>query len=362
MNLPDTENANYLFAFKKGYRSAQEGKALHQAPSTLKQDAALREYFQQGWQNFHDEMAEAGQDSTVSPWRARASWAIMAIIAGIGTASLIIHKMEQEQQGHAPLISITPPSKMVQTPSTEPTIPEEMGQDAFSSAFMEDDLTRLARNLEPNTPEELALISESTDLEPMALETNSSTLSLPSEGAQDVDQPPEASIESLTAPHQTSSTDPEVVPPPASVTESLSILSPEARHDLELNKLEAEQAQAPETRSQPIQESDITIIEATFTNEIVNRQAGTVFDSTIPKSVRKLYFFTQVGNAKDQKIYHRWLYQGREMAKVGLTIRSNRYRTWSAKTLTSAWSGEWQVEVLNANDEVIFRQKFNYIK
>jgi len=93
---------------------------------------------------------------------------------------------------------------------------------------------------------------------------------------------------------------------------------------------------------------------------VKGKQATEILTSHIPKHIRQPYFFTQIKEAKGKTIYHRWLFKNKVMALIPLEINSNLYRTWSSKRMTSAWQGEWTVEILNDQQDVIYRQTFQY--
>ncbi|MBD3822427.1 MAG: hypothetical protein IE914_09255 [Thiotrichales bacterium] len=99
MKLPETQNANHLYAFKKGYRLAMEGKSLTLMPSQIKLDSAMKTHFESGWHQYQEDIAEALENEKESPWRNKAIWMVMAIVAGLATAGVMIHNIQQEKQG-----------------------------------------------------------------------------------------------------------------------------------------------------------------------------------------------------------------------------------------------------------------------
>jgi hypothetical protein len=107
-------------------------------------------------------------------------------------------------------------------------------------------------------------------------------------------------------------------------------------------------------------ESDIKITNAILTSEIIKQQPGTKFNETVPKYIRELSFYTQIEHAKNQTIRHRWLFNNRILATIPLKINRENDQTWSSKKMSSAWQGTWYIEVLDANQDVIFRKTFIY--
>lgn len=82
----------------------------------------------------------------------------------------------------------------------------------------------------------------------------------------------------------------------------------------------------------------------------------------LDNSFGKIYFFTNIRNLQGQSIRHRWIYKNKVMAEVEFDINGPRWRVWSSKNLWPTWLGEWSVEVLNANSEVLYKKEFNYIE
>jgi hypothetical protein len=64
--------------------------------------------------------------------------------------------------------------------------------------------------------------------------------------------------------------------------------------------------------------------------------------------------FTRIIGAEDATtIYHVWIYDNKEMAKVALSVNSDAWRTWSTKRVIESWVGDWRVEVQTADGTVL---------
>ena len=103
------------------------------------------------------------------------------------------------------------------------------------------------------------------------------------------------------------------------------------------------------------------ISNAEFAMEIKDRTPLNIIEE-LDNSFGKIYFFTNIRNLQGQSIRHRWIYKNKVMAEVEFDINGPRWRVWSSKTLWPTWLGEWSVEVLNANSEVLYKKEFNYIE
>lgn len=98
------------------------------------------------------------------------------------------------------------------------------------------------------------------------------------------------------------------------------------------------------------------VARAQFTSEVRNREPVDEVSNFEAQS-DPLYFFTEVKNAEGQTITHRWLHNGEVMAEVPLDVGSDSWRTWSSKELMPSWEGEWTVEVVDANGNVLEQQR-----
>jgi hypothetical protein len=68
---------------------------------------------------------------------------------------------------------------------------------------------------------------------------------------------------------------------------------------------------------------------------------------TYPAQLGKLYCFSLIkGATTETSVDHVWLYEGKEMARVTLPVRSAKWRTYSSKRIVPEWKGEWEVRVV----------------
>lgn len=52
-------------------------------------------------------------------------------------------------------------------------------------------------------------------------------------------------------------------------------------------------------------------------------------------------------------VTHVWYHEGRTMARVELKVGGASWRTWSSKRILPAWTGQWEVKVLDADGMVL---------
>ena len=106
---------------------------------------------------------------------------------------------------------------------------------------------------------------------------------------------------------------------------------------------------AEQPAASPDEQPAIQIEDAVVCQEVIDRApigSGDVF----PKETARVFCFSRVVGAEGEtQITHNWYYKGALKASVVLNVRSSNWRTWSAKTLTPEWVGEWMVEILSAD-------------
>lgn len=340
MKLPETENAYHIFAFKKGYRLAMEGKPKTHMPSSIRRDPILRQYFQMGWEQLQEDASGNETEDPKTPLRTRFAWYLMMLLAGIGTAALMINQMNERQ------------SEQQQRIQQGHTATAATAQS--NDALLNDKTTRPGDS--PKSP------SQSPDKMPTAGNQNDATLRLiepEAASASPTSPPPTDTTQAQTPPNK-----PLNPPDPATSEQALSLLTAEARQDLTETLAEKTNASAAtSTQQQPIvNDSPIQIKRAILAENIEKMAPVGWLENTVPKYVRKVYFYTLVEGAEGKTLYHRWIYRQQIMATIPLNIRSASFRTWSSKRMSSAWTGDWQVEVLDPDQNVIFRHTFIYSK
>jgi hypothetical protein len=91
----------------------------------------------------------------------------------------------------------------------------------------------------------------------------------------------------------------------------------------------------------------LTVGDVAITTQVVDHAPVDRIE-TYPARLGKLFCFSKIeGAVKDTSIEHVWLYQGDEMARVRLPIKSASWRTYSSKKMFPAWKGDWQVRILD---------------
>ena len=75
--------------------------------------------------------------------------------------------------------------------------------------------------------------------------------------------------------------------------------------------------------------------------------------SFIGTEVDKIYFFTDLRDMTGTVVTHKWIHDGSVMAEVDFAVRGPRWRVWSSKELDPNLLGDWTVEVVTSDGEVL---------
>lgn len=98
---------------------------------------------------------------------------------------------------------------------------------------------------------------------------------------------------------------------------------------------------------------------ALFTTAIQEHEPVGSVDS-LSTATDQVYFFTEIAGLQGDTITHRWTHGGEVRAEVPFSIGGPRWRVYSSKKLLPAWTGEWIVEVLGADDKVLGTKRLVY--
>lgn len=107
----------------------------------------------------------------------------------------------------------------------------------------------------------------------------------------------------------------------------------------------------------------LEVAESVITTAVVERAPVDVVQN-YPAQEGRLYCFTRIVGARpdvETSVAHVWIYEGREIARVVLPVRSDNWRTWSSKTLSGAQAGKWQVDVYDESGQLLVSIPFELI-
>lgn len=99
--------------------------------------------------------------------------------------------------------------------------------------------------------------------------------------------------------------------------------------------------------------TELKVTKVTLTTGVKDREP---VDSAVafPSSVGRVYCWILIEGTKEPTaIRHLWYYREKKMAEISLEIESSRYRTWSSKTILPHWRGDWRVEIVDSQDNLL---------
>ncbi len=104
--------------------------------------------------------------------------------------------------------------------------------------------------------------------------------------------------------------------------------------------------------------SDLTVESAVICRDVQERKPIDIGDS-FPPDVGRLYCFTRVnGAAESTHVTHIWFHNDREVHRMELNVGGPAWRTWSYKTIPPEWTGDWRVDVEDADGVIIYSLPF----
>jgi hypothetical protein len=105
-------------------------------------------------------------------------------------------------------------------------------------------------------------------------------------------------------------------------------------------------------------QSALTVSELSVATNVVDRMPSGVA-TTFRADVERVYAWSLVeGAAGETTLHHVWIQGDVERADLELRVGGSPWRTWSNKAIPPEWSGNWRVEVRDANGAVLDTVRF----
>jgi hypothetical protein len=80
---------------------------------------------------------------------------------------------------------------------------------------------------------------------------------------------------------------------------------------------------------------------------------------TLPEDdLARVFFFTEINNAKGTTLIHRWYRNGKQQARVVIPVHGLNWRSYSSKLLNREMTGEWQVKVFDRKGNLLAESGF----
>lgn len=98
---------------------------------------------------------------------------------------------------------------------------------------------------------------------------------------------------------------------------------------------------------------------AQFTTAVENREPVDQV-TFVHNDIHKIFFFSDLRGLEGHTVTHRWIHDGETKAEVAFEVGGPRWRVWSSKELLEDWLGDWTVEIVTDDGEVIAAETFTY--
>lgn len=110
---------------------------------------------------------------------------------------------------------------------------------------------------------------------------------------------------------------------------------------------------APAAKAAPAAQAPAAVqVEAKACAGVEDKEAVGPGDK-FPATVGKVYVWTKVTGAAGGEVTHVWYHAGKKVNEVKLPLKYASVRTWSFKTIVPEAAGEWKVEVVGADGQVL---------
>lgn len=99
---------------------------------------------------------------------------------------------------------------------------------------------------------------------------------------------------------------------------------------------------------------------ALLTNESPSAKARSLAEQIDATAAPQLALYSEIKGLNGQSIEHLWYYEGKLMTRIKLPVKLDYWRTYSRKEFDSSQKGEWRVEILDPQQNLLFSHHFHY--
>lgn len=106
---------------------------------------------------------------------------------------------------------------------------------------------------------------------------------------------------------------------------------------------------------------DKRIIRAALVSEIKDREPGEKLKlpiSVSPGQTIEAIYFSEIKNMKGQAVYHVWLKDEVQVAKIKRTLKSTKEPFSSSQAITHSHIGQWSVKLINQKGKLLSESSF----
>lgn len=99
---------------------------------------------------------------------------------------------------------------------------------------------------------------------------------------------------------------------------------------------------------------------ALLTNEPPSAKARSLGEQIDATAVPQLALYSEIKGLNGQSIEHLWYYEGKLMTRIKLPVKLDYWRTYSRKEFNASQKGEWRIEILDPQQNLLFSHHFHY--
>ncbi len=89
-----------------------------------------------------------------------------------------------------------------------------------------------------------------------------------------------------------------------------------------------------------------------FTTDVVDREpVDQIY--TLTSDNLQVKFFTEIVDMQGQSVTHQWVFNDETMFEKTFDIGGPRWRIWTSKNLQASWTGQWTVNILDGERNVL---------
>lgn len=119
--------------------------------------------------------------------------------------------------------------------------------------------------------------------------------------------------------------------------------------------------ETPAEAGAPLFSADTGVLRlALLTNETPSAQARSLGGHIDAAAVPQVALYSEVKGLNGQSIEHLWYYEGKLMTRIKLPVKLDYWRTYSRKEFDAKQKGEWRVEILDPQQNLLFSHHFHY--
>jgi len=105
----------------------------------------------------------------------------------------------------------------------------------------------------------------------------------------------------------------------------------------------------------------VEVADAVVCLDVQDREPVDAGDS-FSADVGRVWCWSKIKDGKGATIKHIYYYEGKEKAVVELSIGSQMWRTYSSKRILSSWTGQWRVDIVGEEGEILKSLEFTIVE